>query len=115
MAGVERNGVVGVLVQAAALGTYVGMLVAYRRRRRDPRFDEFAIVTRWMVAVRARYAIAVVAALVWIFIFSLVVEDQGPLLQLAGIPVGTLIFGAIAWPDDFKRNPPTKRDGPPGA
>jgi hypothetical protein len=50
MAGVEPNGVVGVLVQAAALGTYVGMLVAYRRRRRDPRFDEFPIVTRWMVA-----------------------------------------------------------------
>jgi hypothetical protein len=46
----EPNGAVGVLVQAAAIGTYLGTLIAYRRRRRDPRFDAFPIVTRWMVA-----------------------------------------------------------------
>jgi hypothetical protein len=27
--------------------------------------------------------------------------------------VAMLIFGAIAWPDDFRRNPPAKRDGSP--
>jgi UDP-N-acetylmuramyl pentapeptide phosphotransferase/UDP-N-acetylglucosamine-1-phosphate transferase len=65
--------------------------------------------------VRARYAIAVVAVLVWIFISSLVIEDQSSLLQLAGILVGTLIFGAIAWPDDLRKNPPPRGDGPPRA
>jgi hypothetical protein len=36
-------------------------------------------------------------------------------LQLAGVTVGGLIFGAIAWPDDFRRNPPAKRAGSPEA
>jgi hypothetical protein len=65
--------------------------------------------------MRARYAIAVGAAAAWLFAFSLVSHDWSSLLQLAGVTVGGLIFGAIAWPDDFRRNPPAKRDGSPEA
>jgi hypothetical protein len=42
--------VVGVLVQATALGTCVGTLIAYRRRQGDPRFDTFPVITRWSAA-----------------------------------------------------------------
>jgi hypothetical protein len=40
--------------------------------------------------------------------------QPNPLLG-AGVFVGMLSFGAIAWPDDFKRNAPTRRNGPPRA
>jgi hypothetical protein len=46
---VQPSGVVGVLVQAGAVGTFVGTLIAYRRRRRDAHFDTFPIITRWSV------------------------------------------------------------------
>ena len=38
---------VGFLLQAAAVGTSVGTLIAYRRRRADPDFDTFPVITRW--------------------------------------------------------------------
>jgi hypothetical protein len=66
-----------------------------------------------VIRVRARYAIAVGAAAVWLFAFSLVSHDWGSLLQLAGVTVGGLIFGAIAWPDDFRRNPRVNRERSP--
>jgi hypothetical protein len=43
----------------------------------------------------------------------LVADNWSSLLQLAGIGVATLIFGAIAWPDDFRRNPRAKGDDSP--
>jgi len=66
-----------------------------------------------VIRVRARYVIAGTAAAVWIFVLSLVSDGWSSLLQLAGVTVGGLIFGAIAWPDDFRRNPPAPRDGSP--
>jgi len=66
-----------------------------------------------VIRVRARYAVAVGAAAVWLFAFSLVSHEWSSLLQLAGVTVGGLIFGAIAWPDDFRRNPRAKHDGSP--
>jgi hypothetical protein len=66
-----------------------------------------------VIHVRARYAIAVGAGAVWLFAFSLVSHDWSSLVQLAGVTVWGLIFGAIAWPDDFRRNPRAKRDGSP--
>jgi hypothetical protein len=66
-----------------------------------------------VIRVRARYVIAGTAAAVWTFALSLVSDGWSSLLQLAGVTIGGLIFGAIAWPDDFRRNPPTKRDGSP--
>jgi hypothetical protein len=64
--------------------------------------------------MRVRYAIAGVAGATWLVAFMLVFEEPGSLLQLVGPIVGMLIFGAIAWPDDFKRNPPSgHRDEPP--
>jgi len=38
---------VGFLLQGAAAGTCVGTLIAYRRRRADPGFDAFPVITRW--------------------------------------------------------------------
>ena len=49
-AAVEPSLVIGVLVQATALGTCVGTLIAYRRRQADPRFDTFSVITRWSAA-----------------------------------------------------------------
>jgi hypothetical protein len=37
-------------MQMTTAGAFVGSMVAYRRRRRDPAFDPFPIVTRWSVA-----------------------------------------------------------------
>jgi hypothetical protein len=37
-------------MQMAAAGAFIGTLVACQRRRRDPEFDPFPIVTRWDVA-----------------------------------------------------------------
>jgi hypothetical protein len=62
--------------------------------------------------MRARYAIAALLAGAWIFLFSLVSHGWSSLLQLGGICVGGIIFGAIAWPDDFRRTPPTRHDEP---
>lgn len=38
-------------LQAAALGAFLGTLVAYWRRRNDDEFDAFPIVTRWSVVI----------------------------------------------------------------
>jgi hypothetical protein len=47
---VQPNPVLGLLVQMTTAGAFVGSLVAYCRRRNDPAFDPFPIVTRWSVA-----------------------------------------------------------------
>jgi hypothetical protein len=65
--------------------------------------------------VRVRYVIAGVVAAAWIVGFGVVETHPSSLLQFIGVFIGMLIFGAIAWPDDFRRHPPTGRDGPPGA
>jgi hypothetical protein len=44
-------------MQMATAGAFIGTLVAYHRRRRNPQFDPFPIVTRWSVAI---FGIAVV-------------------------------------------------------
>ena len=64
--------------------------------------------------MRSRYVIAGLAAAVWLGACALVIEEPSSLLDFVIPLVGGLIFGAIAWPDDFRRNPPTKhRDEPP--
>jgi hypothetical protein len=65
--------------------------------------------------VRVRHVIAGVAAATWIVACGSVINERSSLLDFVIPFVAMLIFGAIAWPDDFKRNPPTKRDGPPNA
>jgi hypothetical protein len=65
--------------------------------------------------VRARHVIAGVAAAAWIVACGSVLNERSSLLDFVIPFVAMLIFGAIAWPDDFKRNPPTERDGPPDA
>jgi hypothetical protein len=63
--------------------------------------------------VRTRYLIAGVAAAAWIVACGLLIEEPSSLLDFIIPFIGGLIFVAIAWPNDFKRNAPTKRDGPP--
>ena len=46
---VQPNPLLGVLLQFATAGAFVGTLVAYHRRREDERFEPFPIVTRWPV------------------------------------------------------------------
>ena len=70
---------------------------------------------RYAEPVRVRHAIAGIVALIWLFMLSVVAENWAWVLQLAGLTVGIVIFGAIAWPDDFRKNPPARRGGPPGA
>jgi hypothetical protein len=65
--------------------------------------------------MRVRYAIAAAVALVWCVALSVVADGWDSTLQAVVLAVGGVIAGAIAWPDDFKRNPPTKPDGPPRA
>jgi hypothetical protein len=47
---VQPNPTLGVLMQTVTAGAFLGTLVAYHRRRKDPAFDPFPIVTRWSVA-----------------------------------------------------------------
>jgi hypothetical protein len=63
--------------------------------------------------VRLRYLIAGAVATAWLLGWVLAIDDPSSLLDFLIPFVAMLIFGAIAWPDDFKRNAPTKRDGPP--
>jgi hypothetical protein len=49
----------------------------------------------------------------WLLAWVLALDDPGSLMDFLIPFSGTLIFGAIAWPDDFRRNPPTDRDEPP--
>jgi hypothetical protein len=49
-AAVQPNPILGLLTQMTTAGAFVGSVVAYRRRRRDPTFDPFPIVTRWSAA-----------------------------------------------------------------
>jgi len=63
--------------------------------------------------MRGRYVIAGTAATAWLVACLLVIEEPSSLLDFVIPVVGGLIFGAIAWPDDFRRNPPSKNDGPP--
>ena len=64
--------------------------------------------------MRVRHVIAGVAAAAWIVASSSVMNERSSLLDFAIPFVAMLIFGAIAWPDDFRRNPPTKHpDEPP--
>jgi hypothetical protein len=65
--------------------------------------------------MRGRYVIAGVAATAWLVACLLVIEEPSSLLDFVIPVVGGLIFGAIAWPDDFRRNPPANRDEPPRA
>jgi hypothetical protein len=65
--------------------------------------------------VRLRYLIAGAVAAAWLLGWVLAIDDPSSLLDFLIPFVGMLIFGAIAWPDDFRRNPPTERDGPPEA
>jgi hypothetical protein len=65
--------------------------------------------------MRIRYAIAAAVALAWCVALSVVADGWDSTLQAVVLAVGGVIAGAIAWPDDFKRNPPTKQGGPPGA
>jgi UDP-N-acetylmuramyl pentapeptide phosphotransferase/UDP-N-acetylglucosamine-1-phosphate transferase len=65
--------------------------------------------------MRGRYVIAGVAATAWLVACLLVIQEPSSLLDFVIPVVGGLIFGAIAWPDDFRRNPPTHRDEPPQA
>jgi hypothetical protein len=51
LAVLQPNPVLGFLLQAAALGAFVGTLVGYWRRRSNEEFDTFPIVTRWTVAI----------------------------------------------------------------
>jgi hypothetical protein len=48
---VQPNPLLGFLLQMATAGAFAGTLVAYRRRRQDPEFDPFPIVTRWSAAI----------------------------------------------------------------
>jgi hypothetical protein len=50
-AAVQPNPTLGVLMQMAAAGAFIGTLVAYDRRRKNPAFEPFPIVTRWSVAI----------------------------------------------------------------
>jgi hypothetical protein len=63
--------------------------------------------------VRVRHVIAGVAAAAWIVAFSSVINERSSLLDFLIPFVAMLIFGAIAWPDDFKRNPSSNNDEPP--
>jgi hypothetical protein len=47
---VQPNPTLGVLMQTVTAGAFLGTLVAYHRRRKNPAFDPFPIVTRWSVA-----------------------------------------------------------------
>ena len=63
--------------------------------------------------MRVRYAIAGTVAVAWELAWVLALDDPGSLLDFVIPFVAMLIFGAIAWPDDFRRDPPAKRDGSP--
>jgi hypothetical protein len=49
VAALQPNPLLGFLMQAAALGAFLGTLVGYWRRRNNDKFDTFPIVTRWTV------------------------------------------------------------------
>lgn len=36
--------------QVVTIATFMGAVVAYRRKRRDPDYDHFSLVVRWSVA-----------------------------------------------------------------
>jgi hypothetical protein len=63
--------------------------------------------------MRVRYAFAAAVALAWCVALSVVADGWNSTLQAVVLAAGGVIAGAIAWPDDFKRNAPTRRDGPP--
>jgi hypothetical protein len=50
-AAVQPNPTLGVLMQMAAAGAFIGTLVADHRRRKNRAFEPFPIVTRWSVAI----------------------------------------------------------------
>jgi hypothetical protein len=62
-----------------------------------------------------RYAIAAAVALGWCVALSQVADGWNSSLQVAVLAVGGVMAGAIAWPDDFKKNPPPRGGGPPRA
>jgi hypothetical protein len=51
LAVLQPNPLLGFLMQAGALGAFLGTLVGYWRRRNNEKFDTFPIVTRWTVAI----------------------------------------------------------------
>jgi len=63
--------------------------------------------------VRVRYVIAGTVAVTWELAWVLALDDPSALLDFLIPFVAMLIFGAMAWPDDFRRNPRAKRDGSP--
>ena len=63
--------------------------------------------------MRVRYVIAGTVAVTWEVAWVVALDDPSSLLDFLIPFVAALIFGAIAWPDDFRRGPPAKRDGSP--
>jgi hypothetical protein len=47
--------------------------------------------------------------------FGFVADGWSSLLQFLWMAVAIVVVGAIAFPDDLKRDPPPRRDGPSGA
>jgi hypothetical protein len=65
--------------------------------------------------MRIRYAFAAAFLVASAAVFNVVAQGWGSFLQFVWISVAIVITGAILWPDDFKRHPPARRDGPPRA
>jgi len=66
--------------------------------------------------VRVRYAIALIVASAWCIALATVAEDWGSAVQFAGLAVGVLLLGGIAFPDDLRSNRYlAKRDGGRGS
>jgi uncharacterized membrane protein len=66
--------------------------------------------------VRVRYAIALIVASAWCIALATVAEDWGSAVQFAGLALGVLLLGGIAFPDDLRSNRYlAKRDGSPGS
>jgi hypothetical protein len=58
--------------------------------------------------MRIRYVIAAVVLLAWDTALALVADQWGSGLQFAGLAVGILLVGGIAFPDDFRTGRPTR-------
>jgi hypothetical protein len=66
--------------------------------------------------VWVRYAIALIVASAWCIVLATVAEDWGSAVQFAGLALGVLLLGGIAFPDDLRSNRYlAKRDGSRGS
>jgi hypothetical protein len=59
-----------------------------------------------------RYVIAALVMVGSAVAFRFVAEGWSSLLQFIWMAVAIVVAGAIAFPDDLKKNPPPQRDGP---